>query len=129
MKVQQYPKPKLKKHRAKNNPAPTINDLCAECLREGITTPYAASHEVFYGPYRQASIEYKMQYRLCPFHHQDSTHGIHFDREFDYRISKMYQQIFIEQHGLELLKRVFGDNMAAKELKHENHMHSHTQTV
>jgi hypothetical protein len=121
MNVQQYPKPQYKRRkRAKNNPTPTINDICARCLEEGVTTPYAANHEVFHGTgYRQKSIDYKMQYRLCPFHHQDSKYGIHFDREFDYRISKMYQQIFIEQHGAELFKRVFGDNMAAKEIKHE----------
>lgn len=116
-----FQKPKLKKQqKAKNNPTPKETDLCAECLSHGITTPYAALHEVFFGPYRQASIKYKMQIRLCQFHHQDSAAGIHFNREFDYRISCLYRDLFIDQYGEELFKRTFGDNMAAKELKHES---------
>lgn len=113
-----FPKGKIKKHRPKRNPVPTINDLCAECLSHGKETGYAALHEVYFGPYRKASIKYKMQIRLCQFHHQDSTCGIHFNREFDYRISCLYRDLFIEQHGEELFKKTFGDNMAAKELKH-----------
>lgn len=119
MKVQQFQKQKTKKHRAKNNPKPTENDLCVECLAHGKESRYAENHEVFHGVgYRQLSIKYKMQIRLCQFHHQDSTCGIHFNREFDYRVSCLYRDLFIEQHSKELFKQTFGDNMAAKELKH-----------
>lgn len=119
-----FPKPVQKKQKVHKypprNPVPTINDLCYECLESGITTPYAATHEVFFGSgYSQLSKKYKMQVRLCRFHHQDSKYGIHFNRAFDYRISKMYQKIFIEKYSKELFKRIFGDNMAAKELKYE----------
>jgi len=118
--VTPLPKTKTKKAQKLRNPVPTINDLCYECLQDGVTSPYAALHEVFYGTgYSQLSKKYKMQIRLCNFHHQDSRHGIHFNRKFDYRVSKMYQQIFIERHGDELFRQIFGDNMAAKELKHE----------
>jgi hypothetical protein len=123
-----YPKPAQKRQRVHKHPprnkVPTINDLCYECLQNGITTPYAAMHEVFYGTgYRQLSQRYKMQIRLCNFHHQDSKHGIHFNRDFDYRISKMYQQVFTEKHGTELFRQKFGDNMAAKELKYERSLY------
>ena len=130
MKVQQFQKPKIKKHKAKNNPRPKETDLCVECLEHGKETGYAANHEVFHGNgYRQQSIKYKMQIRLCPFHHLDPVAGIHFNREFDYRISCIYRDLFIEQHGAELFRQVFGDNMAAKELKHESYIRQTTPDI
>jgi hypothetical protein len=61
MMVQTFPKPKIKKHHAKNNPKPTSDDICENC-----GAPYAQTHEVFEGTgRRQLSIKYGMQVKLC----------------------------------------------------------------
>ena len=99
-----YPKPKLKKKRAKNNPKPTINDKCRYTDR-----PYASLHEVFYGSgQRQKSIKYKMQVRL------DETIHRHIHQNpgcgLDMALKKEFQQKFEDKYGHELFMQEFGRN-------------------
>ena len=91
--------------RKKPNPKPTIDDVCAIC-----GTPYAMTHEIFYGRTGNArhSQDYGMTIRLCHLHHQDHKEGIHHNRAFDLRIKKEYQQIFEAEHGHDKFMEVFG---------------------
>lgn len=102
----QYPKPKYKsKHKVRNNPKPTANDFCAICGQ-----PYAELHEIFYGPLRQKSIEYKLQKRLCERHHRLGKDAVHNNPEFDNKLKMEYQQKFEAEHGHEEWMLQFGRN-------------------
>lgn len=96
-----FPKHKLKKHRAKNNPKPTIDDICRYCLQ-----PYAQTHEVFEGTgRRQLSIKYKMQVKLCNGCHEDiQTHPL---QGRDLELKKEFQAIFEKEHGHEFYMKCF----------------------
>lgn len=101
-----YPKPKCrKKPRAKNNLKPTENSLCEVCC-----TPYAETHEVFYGTgQRQLSIRYGLQAILCAEHHRGSN-GPHHNRERDLELKKREQKRFERLHGHEKFMKLFGRN-------------------
>ena len=107
MMVQTFPKPKIyKQRRAKNNPKPTINDICIQCGR-----PFAETHEVFYGRgKRQLSIKYKMQAKLCCMCHKDAPYSVHKNKEMDLILKRKYQRIFEKQYGHEKFMEVFGRN-------------------
>jgi hypothetical protein len=79
--------------KAKNNPVPTAEDLCAICR-----TPYAHLHEVFFGTgNRQKSIKWGMQIRLCYFHHNDPNNHVsnpHFNARVDKQLKEEYQYKF-----------------------------------
>ena len=90
----------------KPNPKPTADDLCAICGRA-----FAHLHEVYFGnPDAALSQMWKMQIRLCQYHHQDSKEGVHHNRDFDLRLKKEYQIIFEEKHGYDKFFEVFKRN-------------------
>jgi hypothetical protein len=98
-------KPKLKKHRAVNNPVPTIHDQCAVC---GL--PYAHLHEIFYGTAnRQISIANKFQVRLCMDHHT-GQHGVHSNIVFDLSLKRQAQEEFEKTHTREEFLKLIGRN-------------------
>jgi hypothetical protein len=102
MLINQYPKPKLKKQRkAKNNPVPTINDICRYCQNT-----YASTHEVFEGTgRRQLSIKYKLQVKVCNDCHGDIQ--LHPLTGRDLELKKEFQQKFIDTYGYELWMKIF----------------------
>lgn len=97
-----FQKPKYKKQkRAKNNPVPTINDLCRYTQ-----TPYAQLHEVFFGTgERQLSIKYKMQVRLSNDLHRE----LHANplRGLDIELKKEFQEKFESEYGHEKFMKTF----------------------
>jgi hypothetical protein len=99
--VQPIPKPKRKKHRAKNNPKPTADDICRYC-----SSIFASTHEVFEGTgRRQLSIKYKMQVKVCDMCHKDiQSHPL---TGRDMALKKEYQAIFEAQHGHDLYMKCF----------------------
>jgi len=106
MLVNTYPKPKIKKHRAKNNPKPIFENKCAVC---GL--PYACTHEVFGGTgKRQLSIKYKMQIHLCYRHHLDHKAGIHYNLIFRNKIQREYQKKFNKMYPDLDFEKIFGKN-------------------
>ena len=108
----QYPRPKLKsKRKAKNNPVPTDQDRCRICDK-----PYAELHEVFYGPLRQKSIEYKMQVRLCDKHHRIDKLAVHNNPIFDAELKREYQLKFESIYGHEEFMLQFGRNYLDSEV-------------
>lgn len=78
----------------KPNPIPTEEDYCEIC-----GTPYAHTHEIFFGnPNAALSQEYGLTMRLCQYHHQDSKAGIHFNKEFREESFRRGQQVFKERY-------------------------------
>lgn len=105
MLVQPIPKPKLCKHRAKNNPRPTASRICAVCGR-----PYAERHEIFFGTgQRQLSIKYGLQIDLCAEHHRGAD-GPHHNREINLKYKREAQTKFEAKYGHEKFIEVFGRN-------------------
>lgn len=102
------PKPKHRKQqKAKNNPIPTIDDICTICGK-----PYAANHEVFFGKNRQNSIKYGMQKRLC-YEHHNKPGGVnpHYNKVVDNLYKREAQAKFEMIHGSrEEFERIFGKN-------------------
>ena len=100
------PKPPKGKHNgAKNNPKPTIDDICEVCGK-----PYAHNHEIFFGTgERQLSIKYKLQKRLC-YEHHNMYGGMnpHFNKAIDDEYKREGQRKFEETHSREDFRSIFG---------------------
>lgn len=103
MLVQPIPKPSYKRRvpRARNNPKPTINDICRYC-----GTVFAQTHEIFEGTgRRQLSIRYKMQVKVCDRCHKDiMSHPL---TGRDLELKKECQAIFEQQYGHEFYMKCF----------------------
>jgi len=67
-------------------------------------------HEVFFGPYRQKSIEYGMQVWLCPAHHNMSSQGVHMNRELDLKLKRYAQSVFEGEYGHDAYMETFKRN-------------------
>ena len=68
-------------------------------------------HEVFYGTAnRQKSIEWGMVIALCPFHHNGSNHGVHYNKELDLHIKQEAQRIFQKKYPDADFVKIFGKN-------------------
>lgn len=106
-----FSKPKYKsKSKTKRNPMPTENSICEKCWEEGKITPYAETHEIFYGTgQRQLSIEYGIQALLCAEHHR-GPNGPHHNRERDLELKRRGQKSFEQWHGHEKFMELFGRN-------------------
>jgi hypothetical protein len=100
--VQPIPKQKIKKHKAKNNPVPTENDLCYYHK-----TPYARNHEIYYGNRRQLSIKHGMQRRLCFWCHE-GPEGVHNNPLFNFNLKQEFQGIFEVNHSKGEFIKLFG---------------------
>jgi hypothetical protein len=104
MLVQTLAKPKIRKHHPKNNPAPTYESKCEICGK-----PYAETHEIFFGQYRQLSIKHGLQTLLCPEHHR-GKYGPHNNRSRDLELKQKGQQWFERFYSREEFIKVFGRN-------------------
>ncbi len=58
---------------------------------------------------RKLSEKYGLKVYLCPKHHRDTKHGVHFDRDFDLALKRYAQAKFEETYDIEFSK-VFGKN-------------------
>jgi len=107
-----FPKPPKKKHsRHISNPKPTYEDYC-EFDEDGAVCgqPYAETHEIWGGKaYRNTSIKFKMQMKLCRKHHnyvQDSPKATKYREE----LNRRYQRIFEERNPGLCFVKVFGQD-------------------
>jgi len=97
------PKPKPRKQsRARNNPKPTIDDICRY---DG--TPYAQTHEVYEGNgRRQISIKYHMQVKVCDECHKDIQ--LHPLQGKDLELKQEFQRKFeAEGHSRDEFRKLF----------------------
>jgi hypothetical protein len=97
-------KPKHKKRKPKNNPIPTIDDICMITGK-----PYAETHEIFFGPHRQKSTKYGLQVKLSKEYHTGDK-GPHKNRTFDLELKRRGQMQFEAKFGHDEFMRLFGKN-------------------
>lgn len=71
-------------------------------------------HHCFFGTAnRKLSEKYGCWIYLCPYHHNMSDNGIHFDRELDMRVKKECQERWEQTYGTrEEFIKVFGRSWA-----------------
>lgn len=72
--------------------------------------PNTHIHEVFFGKNRQNSIEYGCCVGLCPFHHNASSEGVHYNSTLDKILKEMFQREFIKLHSEEEFMKIFKRN-------------------
>ena len=63
------------------------------------TNYYCHRHEVFFGPNRQKSIKDGLVVFLSPEMHNMSSHGVHFNREFDLYLKRIGQQAWMDYYN------------------------------
>lgn len=76
--------------------------------------PVVHKHHIFYGTAnRRLSEEYGCWVWLCPYHHNMSKEGVHFNRELDLQIKKECQECWEQVHGSRAdFIKVFGRSWA-----------------
>lgn len=72
-----------------------LNNLryCYFCGR-----PVQAIHEVYGGCNRQRSIQNGFCVGLCNYHHNMSDESVHFNRDMDLELKRLYQKKYEEDH-------------------------------
>lgn len=67
-------------------------------------------HHIFYGTAnRKQSEKYGCWVWLCPYHHNMSNDGVHFNRELDLQIKRECQERWEEVHGnRDEFRKIFG---------------------
>lgn len=78
----------------------------------------AHRHEVFFGPYRQKSIDLGLVVFLTPEDHNMSTHGVHFNRKFDLYLKRIGQRTAMQAYGwtIDDFIRAFGRNYLEEDI-------------
>ena len=72
--------------------------------------PNVHLHHIFFGSNRKMSDKYKMTVYLCPYHHNMSNEGVHFNRELDLELKRLAQRQFEETHTREEFMEIFHRN-------------------
>ena len=79
-----------------------------ECLLCG-TKVGLHKHHIFFGTAnREISEEYGCWCWLCYYHHNGSSDGVHFNKEFDKRLKKATQLKFMERYPDKDFIKIFG---------------------
>ncbi len=72
-------------------------------------------HVVFGTANRRLSDYYGLIVPLCPFHHNESQKGVHFDRELDLYFKRLAQTKFEEKYPKLNFVEIFGKNYKEEE--------------
>ena len=80
-------------------------DGCYICKRQPVHR-----HHIFGGMNRQMSEKYGMVVYLCPYHHNMSNDGVHFNKELDTELKMQAQRQFEETHTREEFMQAFRRN-------------------
>jgi hypothetical protein len=101
------PKPNYKKQgRVKRNPLPVEKKCYITGAMEGLH-----KHHIFGGPNRKLSEQYGLYVYLIPKYHNMSDEGVHFNKEFDFKLKREGQAKFESLYGTrEDFTRIFGKN-------------------
>lgn len=67
-------------------------------------------HHIYFGANRKASENNGFKVYLCPYHHNMSDEGVHFNKELDIQLKKMCQEKFEEKHTREEFMKIIGKN-------------------
>lgn len=68
------------------------------------------NHHIFFGPLRPVSDRRGFKAFLCGFHHRDTKHGVHGNRELDLRLKRECQRKYEEKHTREEWMKIIGRN-------------------
>lgn len=80
-------------------------DRCYFCNK-----PRQAIHEVYFGKNRQTSINNGFCVGLCNEHHNMSNDSVHFNREMDLELKRIYQKEYEKTHTREEFIKLIGRN-------------------
>ena len=72
--------------------------------------PRQAIHEVFFGSNRQTSIKNGFCVGLCNEHHNMSDNSVHFNKEMDLKLKRLYQKEYEKNHSREEFIKLIGRN-------------------
>jgi hypothetical protein len=67
-------------------------------------------HHVFGAANRKWSEKYGLWVYLCPEHHNMSSVGVHFNKQFDIHLKQIAQREFEDTYGHDEFMRIFGRN-------------------
>ena len=81
------------------------DEVCFICGK-----PQTHLHHIFMGANRKNSDKYGFTVYLCPYHHNMSKEGVHFNRELDIQLKMMCQEKFEETHTREEFMKIIGKN-------------------
>ena len=77
--------------------------------------PYVHKHHIYGGARRTMSEHFGLWVYLCPYHHNMSDVGVHFNKQLDLTLKKMGQRKFEETHTREEWHRYFGRSYLEEE--------------
>lgn len=72
--------------------------------------PREAIHEVWFGKNRQTSIKNGFCVGLCIYHHNGSNEAVHFNRDNDLILKRLYQKEYEKTHSREEFIKLIGRN-------------------
>lgn len=82
-----------------------LNNLkyCYFCGR-----PAEAIHEVYFGKNRNISIQNGFCVGLCNKHHNMSDYSVHFNKDMNLELKRLYQEEFEKNHSREEFIKIIG---------------------
>ena len=80
------------------------------CIVCGSTN--TVEHHCFFGTAnRKLSEKYGLKVYLCPYHHNMSDEGVHFNKELDDEIKKIAREKFEQTYNLNFRRLFYGDGL------------------
>ncbi len=74
-------------------------DYCYFCVKEDKPKEAECTHEVFFGPNRQISINNGFCVGLCHYHHNlGKKESVHENRKMDLELKQLYQEQYEKTH-------------------------------
>jgi hypothetical protein len=79
-----------------------------ECFLCG--NPTVHEHHIFGGANRKISEKNGFKVYLCPYHHNLSNNGVHFNKELDLHLKQLCQSCYEKTHSREEFIKLIGKN-------------------
>lgn len=73
-------------------------------------SPYVHEHHIFGGANRKISEKNGFKVYLCPYHHNMSNNGVHFNKELDIQLKQLCQSYYELNHSREEFMKLIGKN-------------------
>ena len=67
-------------------------------------------HHIIFGPFRKKSEHFGLKVFLCPYHHNMSDYGVHFNRKMDLALKQAAQREFEKIYSHEEWMKQFEKN-------------------
>lgn len=73
-------------------------------------SPYVHKHHIYGGPLRKVSEANGFTVDLCPYHHNMSDYGVHFDKALDLELKELCQKEYEKNHTRKEWMNLIGKN-------------------